>query len=125
MDKTTTAQNEQSGSIEAEYDDVLRTLAEHGFDAGIADTGGGCESIEIPLDDGGRLLVNDKDDLLAWERANHSGWSVSRFDEDGEMVQFESTKVGSVGGLLVLIAQLVDRQISIGSDLHNNGNLSK
>ncbi|MGQ4615187.1 hypothetical protein [Nocardia sp. R7R-8] len=118
-------QDERSGSVEAEYADVLRTLAQHGYDASIADTGGGCESIEIPLDDGGRLLVNDKDDLLAWKRANHSGWSVSRFDGDGEMIQFESTKVGSVGGLLVLIAQLVDRQINIGEDLHNNSNLSK
>ncbi|WP_433598751.1 hypothetical protein ACQPXH_24030 [Nocardia sp. CA-135953] len=104
MDKTT--QTERSSSADIEYADVLRTLAEHGYDAGIADTGGGCESIEIPLDDGGRLLVNDKNDLLASERANHKGWSVSRFDEDGEMVQFESTKVGSVGGLLVLVAQL-------------------
>lgn len=44
--------------------------------AGITDIGGDCKAIEIAFDNEARFLATDKDELLAWERADHHGWSV-------------------------------------------------
>ncbi|MGW4370128.1 hypothetical protein ACWEKT_31225 [Nocardia takedensis] len=87
---------------EREYADVLSALAEHNYLAGIADTGGGCESIEVVFPGERRILVNDKDDLLAWERVNHWGWFVGLYEED-TVVQSLTTDYGSAEGLISLL----------------------
>ncbi|MGW0355827.1 hypothetical protein ACWDXV_16630 [Nocardia nova] len=94
-------------SIDQEYSDVLAILRGHGYDAGIADTGGGCEAIEISLKNDSRLLVTDKDELLAWDRADHHGWGVGLYDSDGEMVCYRDTDDGSAEGLLAVVLDAI------------------
>ncbi|MGW4370778.1 hypothetical protein ACWEKT_34580 [Nocardia takedensis] len=101
----------QTYSAEHEYADVLSALADHNYLAGIADTGGGCESIEVILPGERRILVNDRDDLLAWERGDHHGWFVGLYEDD-VMVQSLTTDDGSVEGLIDLLDALVRRNPS-------------
>ncbi len=104
------ASAEVVGDTSCEYADVLSLLAEHKYLVGIADTGGGCESIEIVLPGDRRMLANDKDDLLAWERVNHHGWTLGLYDDNDQPVQLTSTDDGSAAGLLALVDQMLGRK---------------
>ncbi|MGV9676458.1 hypothetical protein ACWDSJ_14370 [Nocardia sp. NPDC003482] len=97
---------EQVHGAAREYSDVLRLLADNNYLASIADTGGGCESIEVSLPNGGRILINDKNELLAWERINHRGWFAGFYDGDDKFVCSASTDDGSAEGLVLLLDQL-------------------
>ncbi|WP_433194343.1 hypothetical protein ACQP1G_37140 [Nocardia sp. CA-107356] len=92
-------------STEAQYTDVIELLTKHGYIAGIADTGGGCEAVEIVIDDDHRLLANGKDELLAWDRADHQGWRVGRYRED-DLEESVTSEDGSAEGLLSLVKGL-------------------
>ncbi|WP_280448601.1 hypothetical protein [Nocardia brasiliensis] len=93
--------------IEAQYIDVLSLLTEDGYLAGIADTGGGCEAIEIALPSDRRLLITDKDELLADDRVEHKGWGIGYYDEDDVQVFYVTTDNGSAKGLKAALDQHV------------------
>jgi hypothetical protein len=93
--------------VEAQYADVLKLLTEGGYLAGIADTGGGCQAIEIPLPGNGRVLVTDNDELLADDRSEHKGWGIGLYDEDDVVVSFVTTDDGSAEGLKEALDQHV------------------
>ncbi|MFI6367622.1 hypothetical protein ACIBG0_33290 [Nocardia sp. NPDC050630] len=97
---------DDSKTAEAQYADALELLANHGYVAGIADTGGGCEAIEIIIDDDHRVLATDKDELLAWERADHQGWRAGLYLED-DLEKSVTTDDCSAEGLLSLVKPLL------------------
>jgi len=92
----------------AEYADVLAALRAAGFPAQFTQTGGMSAAIESVLDGGGRLLVTDAEDALAWSRADHQGWAVGVYPpgESADPRGFAETSDGSLGGLVQLIAQV-------------------
>ena len=102
---------EQSTSIgteqddpEYQYRDVLDALSAQGYDAGIADTGGGCLAIEISLGNDRRILVTDKDELLADIRIDHNGWAIGLYaEDDSDPIRFETTDDGSATGLITAL----------------------
>lgn len=95
-------------SLAEEYADVLAALTEGNYVAGIANTGGGCESIEVVLAGERRILVNDAADLLAWKRADHRGWRITLYDED-EPIHSARSEEGSAGALISLLNDMTWR----------------
>ncbi len=105
MSAAPAARRDHDTSTEAQYADVLELLTKHGYSAGIADTGGGCEAIEIVVDDDHRLLATDKEGLLATERHDHKGWTIGLYVED-ELLADVNSNDGSLKGLLNILDQL-------------------
>lgn len=91
----------------AEYADVLATLRAAGFPAQFTQTGGMNAAIESVLDGGGRLLVTDAEDPLAWFRASHEGWAVGVYPpgDTPDPLGFAETSDGSLEALMPLIAR--------------------
>jgi len=89
----------------AEYADVVAMLRAAGFPAGFTQTGGMNAAIESVLDGGGRLLVTDREDSLAWSRAGHVGWAVGVYPvgEGADPLGFGETADGSTRGLSALV----------------------
>lgn len=93
----------------AEYADAVDALRAAGFPAEFTQTGGMNAAIESVLDGGGRLLVTDAEDSLAWCRAEHVGWAVGAFPP-GEGVDprgFGTTEDGRVPALMALVARVL------------------
>ncbi|MFB8276974.1 hypothetical protein [Nocardia colli] len=99
---TSTTDQPYAGDLtetEAQYVDVLRLLTADGYLTGISDTGGDCEAIEIALPGDRRLLVTDKNELLADDRTEHAGWGIGFYDQDDAQVFYITTDDGSAEGL--------------------------
>jgi len=62
----------------AEYADAVEALRAAGFPAEFTQTGGMNAAIESVFEGGGRLVVTDAEDSLAWRRAEHVGWRSVR-----------------------------------------------
>ncbi len=93
----------------AQYADAVDALRGAGFPAEFTQTGGMNAAIESVLDGGGRLLVTDAEDSLAWCRAEHVGWAVGAFPP-GEGVDprgFGTTEDGRVPALMALVARVL------------------
>lgn len=89
----------------AEYADAVAALRAGGFPARFTQTGGMNAAIESVLDGGGRLLVTDRDDSLAWSRAEHRGWAVGVYPpgEGADPTRFLESADGSTVALLPLV----------------------
>ncbi len=93
---------------EAEYADALAALRGEGFPAKFAQTGGMNAALESVLEGGGRLLVTDADDSLAWSRAAHQGWAVGVYPsgEGADPLAFAVEAGSDVAALLRLVAEV-------------------
>ncbi len=93
----------------AEYADAVEALRAAGFPAEFTQTGGMNAAIESVFEGGGRLVVTDAEDSLAWRRAEHVGWAVGAFPP-GEGVDprgFGTTEDGRVPALMGLGARVL------------------
>jgi len=92
----------------AEYADAVAALRAAGFPARFTQTGGMNAAIESVLDGGGRLLVTDRDDSLAWSRAEHRGWAVGVYPpgESVDPLAFDGTADGGCDGLPALVGRV-------------------
>lgn len=92
----------------AEYADAVAALRAAGFPARFTQTGGMNAAIESVLDGGGRLRVTDRDDSLAWSRAEHRGWAVGVYPpgESVDPLAFGGTADGGCDGLLALVGRV-------------------
>lgn len=66
----------------AQYADVIETLNRCGLPAEFTQTGGMCAAIEVTLEAGYYLLLTDREDSLAWDRASHDGWFVGLYEPE-------------------------------------------
>ncbi|WP_301850987.1 hypothetical protein [Rhodococcus pyridinivorans] len=88
----------------SEYRDVLAALTNHGYDPEFTQTGGMCFAIKLNLTGARYALVTDMNEVLAPNRSDHHGWTVSVYDsaDDSEAIRYESTDDGTVPALIAL-----------------------
>lgn len=92
----------------AQYEDAIGALEAAGLPTQFIQTGGMCAALLVTVDDGYTLLVTDGDDTLAWDRADHRGWSVGLYPPGEEgggegPVAFAQTERSDVAGLLAIV----------------------
>jgi hypothetical protein len=74
-------------SYEDAYADVFEALRKIGLEPSIAQTGGMCMTIHVPLPDGYYFWLTDRDDTLSFERRLEDGWTLGVYagwDEDSD-----------------------------------------
>jgi hypothetical protein len=74
-------------SYEEAYSDVFDALRKAGHEPSIAQTGGMCMTIHVPMKDGYYAWLTDRDDTLSFERRLEDGWTLGVYagwDEDSD-----------------------------------------